>query len=172
MSLATTVLLAFLPAIVRPKPEPEKSDRGPGLRWAREKRLEAERDALKEELEYARLERDSARRRLDDAWDMLARLGNQRIGERLEVGAVTPASQAQYAAMQQMQQAIAYQQGLANPQQQAAYQQMQAMNAQNFAGLAGVAMAREAGWTGELIDCTGGGRARYLAGVFGAIGGA
>lgn len=118
MSLATSLLLAFLPAIVRPKPEPEKSDR--------ERELEGRVQELEEALELARLERDSARRRLDDAWDMLARLGNQRIGERLE--AVTPAQQhrrmlAQYAAQQAQQAAANYQQ-LANPLLQAAQQAM------------------------------------------------
>lgn len=159
MSL-TAVLLAFLPAIVRPKPGPEKSDR--------ERELEGRVRELEEELDYVRLERDSARRRLDGAWDAMARLARERIGEWLEQApppgfgrmSAPEVDRMSQLAMQQVQAAAQYQ-GLANPLQQAAYQQMQAMNQQNFARLAG-----------ELIDCTGGGRAGHLAGTLGAIGGA
>ena len=133
MSL-TTMLLAFLAPIVRPK--------SPGLQWAREKALEAERDALREELEHALrrnetlvLERDSALRRLDLAHQMLAAFGAERIDRRMQ-----HAQQdllVQYARMnplpaQQHNDALAaqqYQQGLANSHAQ--YNAQQAMNAQN-----------------------------------------
>lgn len=158
MSLATTALLAFLPAIVRPKLAPEKSDR--------ERELEGRVKELEGELDYVRLERDSARRRLDGAWDTMARLARERIGERLEpapppgfgrMSAPEVDRMLQLAAMQQQAQAAQYQQGLANP-----LAQMQAMQ-NSYAHPWGA---------GELIDCTGGGRARHLAGMLGAIGGA
>lgn len=122
MSL-TTLLLAFLPAIVRPKLEPEKGQR--------ERELEERCEGLEEELELCRAERDSARRRLEDAQAMLARMAQAQIADRL-YGRI----EERQAQLQQAQHlaALAYQQGLANPLQQAQYNMQQAMNAQNFVG--------------------------------------
>lgn len=150
MSL-TTLLLAFLPAIVRPKPEPEKS--------AREKELEGEIDRLLLLNESAagrilvlEAERDSWRRRCEEARDMLER---DRIDRRLEeamrqanqamnqaqncfgmqpgpfADAVTPATPQQQLA--QYQQAAQY--GLAQSQGLAQYQAQQAQQAQNCFGM-------------------------------------
>lgn len=84
MSLATMVL-AFVAAIVRPKIEPEKS--------GRERELEAELEAVSAELERAWAERDSWRRRCEDAQAMLARL------ERAQYQDAAAALQAQHAQM-------------------------------------------------------------------------
>lgn len=118
MSL-TTLLLAFLPAVVQARREPEKSKR--------EKALEAERDALQAELERAWAEVASWRRRFDESQEMLERLARDRIDRRLhEPPFPTPLQQ----------QLAQYQQGLANAQANAQYQAQQAMNAQNY-GLLG-----------------------------------
>ena len=123
MSLAT-VLLAFLAPIVRPK--------SPGLQWAREKALEAERDALREELEraYRRnemlvLERDSALRRLDEAGEMLAALAGERIDRQLSQTQQYQALAAQHNAQLAAQQAQAMQNAML-------YGQGQMLGAQNL----------------------------------------
>lgn len=120
MSLAT-MLLAFVAAIVRPKMEPEKS--------GREVKLEAELDELKEVLRRVKVERDSWRRRCEDAQAMLARVAGDRIERRLEQRAqyqdgAAAVQAAQYAQAQQ----LAAQQNMANPLAHA--QMLQAMNQQ------------------------------------------
>jgi leucyl-tRNA synthetase len=109
MSLATSLLLAFMAPIVRPKPAPEKSDR--------ERELEGEVLRLNAELERAwarneelALERDSARRRLDEG-AMLARLSQ----EMAAMQQMNAAMAQQMGAQQQMAQ---YRQATANPDQQ------------------------------------------------------
>lgn len=70
MSLTTLLLALAPPAIFRPKPEPEKTER--------ERELEGQVKALEDELERAwagneqlHLERDSARRRVEELQRML-----------------------------------------------------------------------------------------------------
>jgi hypothetical protein len=118
MSLATSLLLAFLPAIVRPKPEPEKIDRNRELE-GEVRRLHAELERAWARNEELALERDSARRQ-----------------EPARIAAYQQAA----AALMQQQGALMQQQG-ALMQQQAALMQQQAnplglyqeMNAQAFA---------------------------------------
>lgn len=91
MSLAT-LLLALAPAFFRPKLEPEKTKR--------ETELEAERDAAYDALELMRVERDSWRRRYEEARDMLARGPERRAQSDHAAMQLAQMAQAQYQAQQ------------------------------------------------------------------------
>jgi regulator of replication initiation timing len=138
MSL-TTLLLALAPAIIRARPQPEKSKREVELE-ALVARREDEIEGLKVELERVLrrneelvVERDSARRRLDEAYATAS------IDRRLN-GHARPAREAEALAYQGL--AAEQYQGLQNQLNAAQYNAQQAMNAQNLAaGLLGAQMA-------------------------------
>lgn len=132
------MLLALLPAIVQPRRERKKTER--------EKELESDLERAWRRNEELVIERDHARLEL-------YRMSQARIEERLNplVSYQSGEGACQMAQYLQAQQAAA----------QASFNQQ---GWQNYAAMQNAQNAHAWG-LGELIDCTGGGRARHLAGL-------